>query len=137
MPVLGTRARRRKLEDIEQARLALWLDGRRINGRPLLWAHVPNGGKRHVAVARQLRAAGVKSGVPDVLIFDPPPLLPPFTTEARCAYVGTAIELKQAKGGRASDNQTAWLEALAERGWWVSVEHGADAAIKALEGLGY
>lgn len=131
VPVSGQRprARRRKLEDIEQARLALWLDGRRINGRPLLWAHVPNGGARHPAVARQLRAAGVKAGVPDVLIFDPPPL---------CGtHVGTALELKRAKGGRASDLQRDWLKALAERGWAVSVEHGADAAIQALERLGY
>jgi hypothetical protein len=130
-PVVGRRprARRRKLEDIEQARLALWLDGRRLKGRPLLWAHVPNGGARHIAIARQLRAAGVKSGVPDVLIFDPPPL---------CAtHVGAALELKRTDGGTASDNQRDWLKALAERGWAVSVEHGAEAAIQALERLGY
>ncbi len=134
------RARPRKLEDIEQARLAFWLDNRRLGGEPLLWAHVPNGGARHPAVARQLRAAGVKPGVPDVLIFDSPPSTQVDVEGSAMQlqrYVGVAIELKRPKGGRASDKQQQWLKQLAVRGWLVMVAHGADEAIRALERLGY
>lgn len=123
------RKRQRRLEDIEQLRLATWLDTRLVDGSPLLWAHVPNGGKRHIAIARQLRAAGVKSGVPDVLIFDPPPL-----GDRR---VGVALELKQPDGGSASKNQERWLEGLGKRGWVTLVCHGAESAKLALMELGY
>ena len=58
-------------EEHEQRALALWLDWHKI-----LWCHVPNGGERSKAVAGKLKAAGVKAGVPDVLVFETPPCGP-------------------------------------------------------------
>ena len=111
-------------EDAEQQVLAKWLDMHRIN-----WFHPPNGGHRNVVVAAKLKAQGVKPGVPDVMIVDPPPNYP--------NNVGTAIELKRRKGGTVSSEQTAWLGILQERGWAVAGCKGATEAIEFLESLGY
>ena len=111
-------------EDAEQQVLAKWLDMHRIN-----WFHPPNGGHRNVIVASKLKAQGVKRGVPDVMIVDPPPASP--------ENVGTAIELKRRKGGHLTDEQKEWLETLQERGWATAVCRGADEAIQFLESLGY
>lgn len=112
-------------ESAEQAALALWLDARRLT-----WCHVPNGGWRHVATAVQLRAQGVKAGVPDVLIFDPSPRYP----KAR----GVAIELKRLRGGRLAPEQQEWLGRLSGAGWLVQVCAGAQAAVDWLQrGVGY
>jgi hypothetical protein len=54
--------------------------------------HVPNGGKRHPAVAKKLKAFGTLAGVPDWNI-----IVPAFPT-ARIAY----LELKDAKGVQSS-----------------------------------
>ena len=93
------------------------------------WCHVPNEGKRNKIAGNMLRAAGLKSGVPDILIFSKAPSKP----QAR----GTAIELKRSKGGRVSDNQKDWLEKLDECDWHTAVCHGYDATIKELERLGF
>jgi hypothetical protein len=68
-------------EDAEQVDLARWLASRKIR-----WAHVPNGGKRDMVTAARLKQQGVKPGVPDVLVFDPPPEHPD--------RIGAAVELK-------------------------------------------
>lgn len=126
------------LENDEQAKLAEWLDW---NG--ILWAHVPNegqmGGKRGQVRGALLRRLGLKSGVPDVLVFDRPRLTPPdYPDERGCPdCVGVAIELKRQKGGRVSDEQCEWIAALNERGWYATVCKGADEAISVLESLGY
>jgi len=111
-------------EEQEQIALAQWLDIHKIN-----FFHPPNGGHRNVVVAAKLKAQGVKPGVPDVMIVDPPPNYP--------NNVGTAIELKRRKGGTVSDKQTQWLTILQERGWAVAVCKGATEAIEFLESLGY
>lgn len=111
-------------EETEQIALAQWLDLHKV-----AWWHTPNGGDRNVVVASKLKAQGVKRGVPDVIIVDPPPLYP--------NKVGTAIELKRLKGGRLTKDQKRWLEILKSRGWVVAVCKGADEAIEFLESLGY
>lgn len=111
-------------EEIEQRTLAQWLD---MHG--IAWFHPPNGGDRNQIVGRKLKIQGVKRGVPDVMIVDPPPLYP--------SNVGTAIELKRRKGGHLTDEQKEWLETLQERGWATAVCRGADEAIQFLESLGY
>lgn len=111
-------------EDAEQQVLAKWLDMHKIN-----WFHPPNGGDRNQIVGRKLKLQGVKRGVPDVMIVDPPPASP--------ENVGTAIELKRLKGGRLTKDQKRWLEILKSRGWVVAVCRGADEAVKLLEKLGY
>jgi len=93
------------------------------------WCHVPNEGKRNKIAGSMLRAAGLKSGVPDVLIFEPAPNMP----TAR----GVAIELKRTKGGRLSEHQKKWLDTLSRLGWHTAVCKGYDAVISELEHLGF
>jgi hypothetical protein len=100
-----------------------------LNRLGLLWCHVPNEGKRSAVAGARLRAAGLKSGCPDILLFSPAPNKP----EAR----GVAIELKREKGGRISEAQKEWIWRLNEAGWYATVCHGYDAAINELEELGY
>lgn len=96
--------------------LAQWLDWAKLD-----WCHVPNE-QRH-------RRTGVKSGVPDVLIFTRPPMVP----QAR----GVAIELKRRKGGKTSPEQFVWQQRLTDDGWLVSVCLGADEAIGWLQSIGF
>lgn len=77
-----------------------------------------------------LRAAGLKTGVPDILIFSQAPNKP----EAR----GIAIELKRAKGGRLSESQRDWLHKLDKAcGWYTIVCEGYSETIRELEELGF
>lgn len=139
-------------EEAEQRALAQWLDLHRI-----LWCHVPNGGQRSKAVAGKLKAAGVKAGVPDCLVFDRParcagdgpmcahpPMWDVDQGEGKhCSYTlkkhGVAIELKRARGApsNVSEHQRAWVDALAKRGWLVVICYGASEAIALLESLGF
>jgi hypothetical protein len=107
-------------ERVEQVILAEWLD--EVLPRPK-WCHVPNE-RSSAAEAGQLAAEGVKSGVPDVLIF------------ARVgARAGVAIELKAPQRRRehdpyagASESQRAWGQSLIEEGWLWTVCYSADEA---------
>lgn len=137
-------------EEAEQRALAQWLDLHRI-----LWTHVPNGGMRSKAVAGKLKAAGVKAGCPDVLIFERPRCEAPCLfeslakdnpgtgehTPARCRLraAGVAIELKRAKpaASRVSEEQSHWINALFNQGWITRVCYGASEAIALLESLGF
>lgn len=112
-------------EEDEQRTLAQWLD---LHG--ITWFHVPNQrGTRKRYEMGILWALGVKAGVPDVIILDPPPRRP----EVR----GVAIELKRRIGGQLSANQRWWLSRLRELGWIAEAVNGASAAIELLESLGY
>ena len=112
----------------EQVRVAKLLDQ-----LGLLWCHVPNEGhgrrgKEGAIRGARLRAEGLKSGVPDVLIFD---------KNSRPGSVGLAIELKRVKGGRVSEDQKRWLEELEKRGWVCKVCKGFDEVHQILKELGY
>lgn len=92
---------------------------------------VPNGGYRDRRGALMLRASGVQAGVPDLLIFDPPPAHP--------GLVGMGLEMKR-EGGRPSDvrpEQRAWLAALVERRWLTAICNGAADALRVLRWAGY
>lgn len=78
---------------------------------------IPNGGYRHISVARKLHAEGVKPGVPDICI--------PVPT--RQGEPGLFIELKTGKG-RTKKHQRAWLTSLRIHGWRAEVCHGFEAA---------
>ena len=97
-------------EEKEQMKLAAYLDGQNF-----LWCHVPNGGHRRKTVAAVLKRCGVKSGVPDALVFFP---------------ILAAIELKRGSGGSVSANQRKWLDALSNAGFETYIARGADSAIK-------
>lgn len=99
----------------------------------VLWTATANGGIRAKAAAAALKRSGVKAGVPDVLIFTPPP---------SGVGVGLAIELKRPREGkrpkgRVSDHQRIWLEALRATGWRAEVAYGYDHALEILTAAGY
>ncbi len=84
--------------------------------------HVPNGGHRHPAVAAQMKAAGVKRGVPDILF--------PIRFGK---YNGLAIELK-AGINRTTKDQVVWLDVLEKEGWKTAVCYGwVNAAIEIVQ----
>jgi len=112
-------------EEQLQELVAAWLD---LCG--VQWCHVPNGGKRHKAVARKMKLAGQKAGVPDVLIFEPwesTAFVPGVGGVDRVTTdgMGLAVELKvNTRAGKKTyprPEQRAWLDALERRGWRVAV----------------
>jgi hypothetical protein len=102
-------------EDVEQCLCAQYLDA-----RGLLWFHVPNGGQRNPAVGKKLKAHGVKRGVPDIWIVDPPP--------GKFGLVGAVIELKRADGvpSDVTPEQREWLEKLKKRCYATDTAFGFD-----------
>lgn len=102
----------------EQAALFEWAE--RMKGKypelSLLFA-IPNGGSRHPAEAKNLKAQGVKPGVPDLCL-----------PVARGGYHALYIELKRRKGGRTSPGQEAWISALKEQGNAATICFGWEMA---------
>jgi hypothetical protein len=86
----------------------------------LLYA-IPNGGARHIAVARKLKAEGVKSGVPDLCL-----------PVARGSYHSLYIEMKAGPTARVNVNQAVWHRALREQGHAVRVAYGWEQARDAI-----
>lgn len=78
---------------------------------------IPNGGKRARRTAANLKAEGVKAGVPDY-----------FLPVARGGAHGLYVELKRTQGGRVSPEQRAWLSALEGQGYRVAVAMGWEQA---------
>ena len=118
-------------EDNLQVAVAVFLDLKRV-----LWTHVANERKTTPRAGKRLKDKGVKSGVPDVLIF-----------ESRGGFVGLAIELKverdngRKKDGtkrkptrsRLTDNQKKWLSDLSSKRWETVVCYNLDEVIGAFE----
>jgi len=106
-------------EDNLQTQCAQYLDFKR-----LLWCHVANERKTSPKTGKRLKRKGVKSGVPDCLIFN-----------RRNGYAGLAIEIKTErfnglkKNGepratiktKLTDSQKYWLAKLKEQGWYTCV----------------
>jgi hypothetical protein len=90
----------------------------------LVWLHaVPNGGLRSRATAGRLRAEGVKSGVPDLV-------LPVPRAWARGAY----LEVKApSRDKRPTPEQQRWLAYLDGAGYFAALVYGVDAGRAALE----
>lgn len=85
-----------------------------------LMFHVPNEGKRSVYTGAELKRAGLKKGVPDVML-----------PVARKGYNGLAIELKAGKN-KPTEEQKKWLMGLAGEGWLCYVCRGYEAAATVL-----
>lgn len=88
---------------------------------------IPNGGHRHIAVARKMKAEGVRAGVPDLLLPVP-----------RGQYHGLFIELKAPKEpgqrpGRLSEAQYDWNRKLDAQGYWVETCYGWEEAKAEIE----
>ena len=82
----------------------------------LLYA-IPNGGKRSRKTAADLKAEGVKPGVPDYHL-----------PVARGGVHGLFVELKRTAGGRVSPEQRAWHASLREQGHRVAIARGWEEA---------
>ena len=97
----------------------------------ILFTAVPNGGYRLAREERNMKASGVRRGVPDLLIFDTPPGL--------AEYRGLALEMKRVgeTACSVSKEQRKWLAELRQRGWLTMVAFGADHAIEQMKKLGY
>lgn len=121
-----TRTRRESDELQQQAQVVKWL---RSYGYCL--AAVPNGHVRSKWQNITGAMEGVSAGMPDLLIFDPPPSLP--------GCVGVALEMKRLHGGSTDvrDTQRLWLSRLAARGWVPLVGYGAPDAMAQLQVLGF
>lgn len=106
------------MEESEQIAIMQWAEMARGKYPALKWLHhIPNGGQRSKATAARLKAAGVKSGVPDLCLPCP------------CGdYHGLYIELKVGRN-KFSANQNSWLDYLDGAGYCVRVCWGADEAI--------
>jgi hypothetical protein len=84
-------------------------------------AAVPNGGARHKKTGADLKAEGVKSGYPDIVIDLP------------CGWFhGMRVEMKRRNGvpSDVSEDQRAWGELLNARGFLTVIGWGADHALE-------
>jgi len=101
----------RFLEDDLQMAVAKYLDFQGI-----LWCHVANERNTSFVKGARLKKKGVKSGVPDCLIFEP-----------RGLYGGLAIELK-IKPNKVSLNQKEWITRLKNNKWSAHTAYSFDEA---------
>lgn len=108
-----TRAVYRVTEHDEQVALFEWASA--IPILSVMFA-IPNGGARHPATGKRMKAEGVKRGVPDI-----------FLPVARGAYHGLFIELK-VPGGRVTPEQEEWRMRLLEQGYLHHVAYGFEDA---------
>lgn len=77
---------------------------------------IPNGDKRHLSVAKRLKAEGVRPGVPDLFM----PSLFLF------------IEMKRIKGSSTSKEQKEWIKYLNENNYTAVICKGAEEAKQAV-----
>lgn len=77
-----------------------------------LMHHIPNGGKRDVKTAINLKHEGVKAGVPDICL-----------PVARGKFHGLYIELKVGKN-KPTPKQLEWIYSLEQEGYAVKVCYG-------------
>lgn len=114
-------------EHDEQKAFFEWVEYSKIPGIDLMHA-TPNGGKRHPAVAKKLKAEGVKPGVPDV-----------SWPVARGGFIGLAIEFKHGDGTPTKEQReriTRLQEEALVRGGVLELA-GGDAACEGLRGVDY
>lgn len=106
-------------EAAEQTALFEWAELEKARYPELaLMFHIPNEGKRSAATGAQMRAQGMKRGVPDICL--PVPV---------GTFHGLYIEMKRTRGGIATEDQLFWLDALMGQGYFTALCRGwADAA---------
>ena len=79
---------------------------------------IPNGGHRHISVAKKLKAEGVRAGVPDIMIPSP-----------KNGFNGLFIEMKSPKG-HLEPHQSDWLKQLNKQGYFTYCCWTLDEAIE-------
>src|ERR1700677_1820491 len=106
-------------EAAHQTALVCWAALNQTKFPDLKWLfHIPNGGLRDKITAGNLKAQGVKAGVPDLCLPVP-----------RGRFAGLWIELK-VKGNTPSDKQKEWHKALEDFGFAVSVCYSWEEAAR-------
>lgn len=109
-------------EATEQEYVISWCFHHEREYPELKWIyHCPNGGSRQKIEAANLKAQGVKSGVPDLNL-----------PVSKGTYIGLFIEMKY-NSGTISPHQKEWLQAMKAAGHFVCVCYGYDYAIKIIE----
>ena len=112
----------KQTEHEEQKKLFLWVKAQSAKHPQLtMMFAIPNGGQRNIVTATKLKAEGVKSGVPDIMLA--------FPSEHSH---GLFIELKSTNG-KVSENQRQWLGALAYSGYQCNVCYSFNEAKKVIE----
>lgn len=102
----------------EQAALFCWCNINKEKYPDLKWLFaIPNGGLRDRITAGRLKATGVKSGVPDIML----PI-------RRGSFGGLWIELKKPGKHRIEENQLEWIAFLIGQGYCACVCVGWIAA---------
>ena len=105
-----------------QEKRTLYLAGK-ITGDPYYFTKFYNAQKKLeeggfiVVNPAHLPAEGVKAGVPDLCL-----------PVARGQYHGLYIELKRQRGGRTSDHQSEWLDAISAQGYKAALCYGWEQA---------
>lgn len=106
-------------EHLEQVTLVAWY--RRTYKNELLVA-IPNGGKRRIKTALDMKLEGVSRGFPDL-----------FLPVPSRQHHGLFIEMKRKKGGTLSKDQKAWLDYLNSVGYQAAVCKGFQEAKETIE----
>lgn len=115
-------APRNKFEHWEQVTLFNWAEMMRQHHPELAFLFaIPNGGYRHSKEAANLKAAGVKAGVPDIFLAYPRKGSQWPHTGHAC---GLFIEMKRADGGKLEEHQAEWIMRLCDAGYKCAVCHG-------------
>lgn len=110
-------------EHAEQVALVQWLRLRKIDHFA-----IPNAARRNPRTAAMLKAEGMRSGAPDIVLVPPAP---------NDGWRHVAIELKRQRGGRLADTQREMHAIMSARGWIVLLALGWQHAVELLTGLGY
>ena len=91
---------------------------------------VPNGARTNSqSQANKLKAEGMKSGVPDLVL--PFPIR--VSADSDQWFHGLYIEMKRQKGGRLSENQSNYMAYLKSVGYCVLVCAGAEQAVNTIK----
>lgn len=112
---------RAESERLEQVALIQWARASQ-HLDPALWMlhAIPNGGARHITVAKKLRAEGVLAGVCDL-----------YLPAARRGYHGLYIEMK-AGHNKPTKHQQAFINGALREGYCVALCYSSDAAKEAI-----
>lgn len=90
-------------EDVLQKKCVNWF---RVNYPAIAIHHSPNGGKRDLRTAANLKRLGVLAGFPDIFIIEP-----------RGEFHGLFIELKNGSRGHVTIKQRAFIQYLKEKNY--------------------
>lgn len=78
----------------------------------LVYFHINNGANIGAVAGAIAQGQGVKAGVPDLFVSE-------SFEFGGVIYHGLYIEVKKPRGGKVSDKQQLWRDALRERNYWV------------------